>query len=126
MSLPRVSQRANQMPPSPIRKLVPFADEARKRGIKIYHLNIGQPDIPTPSEFMEAVRNYREEVLAYGHSKGSQEFLSALVSYYGRKGIQVEEKDIQVTTGGVETKFSDLLSIDIGCDTCFCHNGDYK
>jgi aspartate aminotransferase len=102
MSLPRISQRANRMPPSPIRKLVPFADEARKRGIKIYHLNIGQPDIPTPPEFMEAVRNYREEVLAYGHSKGSQEFLSALVSYYGRKGIQVEEKDIQVTTGGSE------------------------
>jgi len=102
MNLLRISQRARQMPPSPIRKLMPFADEAKKRGIKIYHLNIGQPDIPTPPEFMNAVRNYQEQVLAYGHSKGSQEFLSALVGYYTRKGIQVEQRDIQVTTGGSE------------------------
>ncbi|MGB2979961.1 MAG: pyridoxal phosphate-dependent aminotransferase [Candidatus Zixiibacteriota bacterium] len=97
-----ISQRANDMPPSPIRKLVPFADAAKKKGVKIYHLNIGQPDIPTPPEFMDAIRNYSEEVLAYGHSKGSQEYLSGLVQYYRRKGIQVEEKDIQVTTGGSE------------------------
>jgi aspartate aminotransferase len=90
------------MPPSPIRKLVPFADEAKKRGVKIYHLNIGQPDIPTPPEFMNAVRNYQEEVLAYGNSKGSQNYLSGLVQYYKRYGIRVEEKDIQVTTGGSE------------------------
>lgn len=102
MSQPRISQRATDMPPSPIRKLVPFADEAKKRGIKIYHLNIGQPDIPTPPEFMNAVRSYREEVLAYGHSKGSQKLLSALVRYYAGKGIQVEEKDVQITTGGSE------------------------
>ncbi|MGB2805626.1 MAG: pyridoxal phosphate-dependent aminotransferase [Candidatus Zixiibacteriota bacterium] len=97
-----ISQRANDMPPSPIRKLVPFADAAKKKGVKIYHLNIGQPDIPTPPEFMDAIRDYSEEVLAYGHSKGSQEYLSGLVQYYRRKGIQVEEKDIQVTTGGSE------------------------
>jgi len=102
MRLPKLSQRANDMPPSPIRKLVPLADEAKKRGIRIYHLNIGQPDISTPPEFMNAVRNYKEEVLAYGNSKGSQKFLSGLVQYYKRKGIQVEEKDIQVTTGGSE------------------------
>jgi aspartate aminotransferase len=102
MSSRKTSRRALDMPPSPIRKLVPFADEAKRRGIKIYHLNIGQPDIPTPPEFMNAVRNYREEVLAYGHSKGSREFLSALVEYYGRQGIQISQADIQVTTGGSE------------------------
>jgi len=102
MRLPKLSRRANDMPPSPIRKLVPFADEAKKRGIKIYHLNIGQPDVPTPPEFMNAVKNYKEEVLAYGNSKGSQKFLSGLVQYYKKRGIQVEEKDIQVTTGGSE------------------------
>jgi len=102
MDMPRISQRAKDMPPSPIRKLVPLADEARKRGVKIYHLNIGQPDVPTPPEFMNAVRNYNERVLAYGNSKGSWRFLSGLVRYYRRRGIQVEEKDIQVTTGGSE------------------------
>lgn len=111
MSSPRISQRANDMPPSPIRKLVPFADEAKKRGIKIYHLNIGQPDIPTPPEFMDAIRNYSEEVLAYGHSKGSQQYLSGLVQYYKRKGIQVEEKDIQVTTGGSEAIIFAMICI---------------
>jgi aspartate aminotransferase len=102
MRSPKLSQRADDMPPSPIRKLVPLADEAKKRGIKIYHLNIGQPDIPTPPEFMNAVRNYSEEVLAYGNSKGSSEFLSGLVRYYQGQNIEVEEEDIQVTTGGSE------------------------
>ena len=96
MRSPRISGRADLLPPSPIRKLVPFADEAKKRGINIYHLNIGQPDIPTPPEFMNAVRNYKEEVLAYGNSKGSGKYLSGLVQYYKRYGIRVEEKDIQV------------------------------
>jgi aspartate aminotransferase len=111
MKSPRISQRANDMPPSPIRKLVPFADAAKKKGVKIYHLNIGQPDIPTPPEFMDAIRNYSEEVLAYGHSKGSQEYLSGLVRYYRRKGIQVEEKDIQVTTGGSEAIIFAMICI---------------
>ena len=115
MRLPKLSRRANHMPPSPIRKLVPFADAAKKRGIKIYHLNIGQPDIPTPPEFMSAVKNYDEEVLAYGNSKGSQEFLSGLVRYYKRKGIQVEEKDIQVTTGGSEAIIFAMICVaDVG------------
>jgi len=115
MRLPRLSQRANDMPPSPIRKLVPFSDEAKKKGIKIYHLNIGQPDIPTPPEFMNAIRNYREEVLAYGNSKGSQKFLSGLVEYYKRKGIQVEEIDIQITTGGSEAIIFAMICVaDVG------------
>ncbi len=115
MRLPKLSRRANDMPPSPIRKLVPFADEAKKRGIRIYHLNIGQPDVPTPPEFMNAVRNYKEEVLAYGNSKGSQKFLSGLVQYYRRQGIQVEEKDIQVTTGGSEAIIFAMICVaDVG------------
>ncbi|NIM99188.1 MAG: aminotransferase class I/II-fold pyridoxal phosphate-dependent enzyme [candidate division Zixibacteria bacterium] len=111
MTPPHLSTRANDMPPSPIRKLVPFADEAKKKGVKIYHLNIGQPDIPTPPEFMDAVRNYKEEVLAYGNSKGSQKYLSGLVEYYKRKGILVEEKDIQVTTGGSEAIIFAMISV---------------
>ncbi len=115
MRSPQISQRANDMPPSPIRKLVPLAEEAKKRGIKIFHLNIGQPDIPTPPEFMNAVRNYQEEVLAYGNSKGSQKLLSALVRYYQRRNIQVEEKDIQVTTGGSEAIIFAMICVaDVG------------
>jgi aspartate aminotransferase len=111
MTLPQISRRANDMPPSPIRKLVPFADQAKKKGTKIYHLNIGQPDIPTPPEFMDAIRNYKEEVLAYGNSKGSRAYLSGLVQYYARKGIRVEEKDIQVTTGGSEAIIFAMISV---------------
>jgi aspartate aminotransferase len=111
MTMPKISKRAKDMPPSPIRKLVPLADAAKKKGIKIYHLNIGQPDIPTPMEFMNAVRNYNEEVLAYGNSKGSQKFLSGLVQYYKRRKILVEEKDIQVTTGGSEALIFAMLCV---------------
>ncbi len=115
MRLPKLSRRANDIPPSPIRKLVPLADVAKRRGVKIFHLNIGQPDIPTPPEFMNAVRNYNEEVLAYGNSKGSQKYLSGLVQYYKRKGIQVEEKDIQVTTGGSEAIIFAMICVaDVG------------
>jgi aspartate aminotransferase len=99
---PRISQRAAGMPASPIRKLVPLSDQAKARGIKVYHLNIGQPDIETPPEFMTAVRNYDKKVLAYGNSKGDAAFLKGLAEYYKRVGIEVEPEDIQVTTGGSE------------------------
>lgn len=102
MSIPQISQRAKDMPPSPIRKLVPLADAAKKKGIKIYHLNIGQPDIPTPPEFMNVIRNYDKEVLEYGNSKGNYDYIAGLVEYYKRRGIEVEEKNIQITTGGSE------------------------
>jgi len=97
-----LSRRAKLMPASPIRKLIPFADQAKKRGIKIYHLNIGQPDIPTPTEFMQAVKNYDEEVLAYGHSQGSALLLDELVRYYQRYNINLRTENIVVTTGGSE------------------------
>lgn len=97
-----ISSRAEMMPPSPIRKLVPLAYLARERGIRVYHLNIGQPDIPTPARFMQAVRNYKQKVLAYGDSRGDPAYLKALSGYYGRRGIKVGPEDIVVTTGGSE------------------------
>ncbi len=102
MDIPRISQRAEEIPASPIRKLVPLADAAEKKGIKIYHLNIGQPDIPTPPEFMNAIRNYDKKVLEYGNSKGDYKYIAGLVKYYEQRGIGVEGKDIQITTGGSE------------------------
>ena len=102
MSIVRISKRAAEMQASPIRKLVPLADPAKARGIKVYHLNIGQPDIPTPPEFMDAVRNYDREVLEYGNSKGDPNYIKGLVKYYKHRGIDVEAKDIQGTTGGSE------------------------
>jgi len=111
MSIPQISQRAKDMPPSPIRKLVPLADATKKRGIKIYHLNIGQPDIPTPPEFMNAIRNYDKKVLEYGNSKGDYDYIAGLVEYYKRRGIEVEEKDIQITTGGSEAIIFALICV---------------
>jgi aspartate aminotransferase len=115
MPIPQISQRAKDMPPSPIRKLVPLADAAKKRGIKIYHLNIGQPDIPTPPEFMNAIRNYDKKVLEYGNSKGDLNFIAGLVKYYERRGIEVKEKDIQITTGGSEAIiFAMICAVNVG------------
>jgi aspartate aminotransferase len=99
------------MPASPIRKLVPFADEAKKRGVKVYHLNIGQPDIPTPSEFMNAVRNFDQEVLAYGHSQGSIEFREKLSRYYSRYDIKLSPQEIVVTTGGSEAIIFAMMAV---------------
>ncbi|MDH7515313.1 MAG: pyridoxal phosphate-dependent aminotransferase [Bacteroidota bacterium] len=97
-----LSQRARLMPASPIRKLVPLGDAAKRRGIHVYHLNIGQPDIETPPEFMDAVRAYREKVIAYGHSQGLSVFIESLVRYYGGLGIPLAPKNVFVTTGGSE------------------------
>lgn len=108
---PKLSHRARMMPASPIRKLVPFADEAKKRGVKVYHLNIGQPDIPTPSEFMNAVRNFDQEVLAYGHSQGSIEFREKLSRYYSRYDIKLSPQEIVVTTGGSEAIIFAMMAV---------------
>lgn len=98
----QLSRRALEVQASPIRKLVPYADEARKRGIQVYHLNIGQPDIETPPEFWEAVKGYSQKVLAYGHSQGLASYLKALSEYYQRCGLRVSPDEIIVTTGGSE------------------------
>jgi aspartate aminotransferase len=97
-----ISRRGQAVPPSPIRKLIPLADQAKKRGIKIYHLNIGQPDIETPPVFWQAVKNYANKVLAYGNSQGMAEYLEKLSKYYQRRGLDIKPEEIIVTTGGSE------------------------
>jgi aspartate aminotransferase len=90
------------MPPSPIRKLVPFAEAAKKKGVKVYHLNIGQPDIETPPAIMDAVRNADIKVLEYSHSAGNESYRRKLVQYYKKVGIEVSHDQILITTGGSE------------------------
>lgn len=97
-----ISKRGASMPPSPIRKLVPYAEAAKKKGIKVYHLNIGQPDIETPKMVMDAVRNSDMKVLEYSHSAGNESYRKKLVEYYHRVGIDVTSDQIIVTTGGSE------------------------
>jgi aspartate aminotransferase len=97
-----ISRRGQQMPPSPIRKLVPFAEAAKKKGIRVYHLNIGQPDIETPPPLLEAVRNADIKVLEYSHSAGNESYRRKLVSYYKKMGIEITHEQILVTTGGSE------------------------
>jgi len=97
-----ISQRGEQMPPSPIRKLVPYAEAAKRKGLKVYHLNIGQPDIETPPAIMNAVRNADIPVLEYSHSAGNESYRRKLVSYYESVGIDVEHTQILITTGGSE------------------------
>ncbi|HBZ01348.1 MAG TPA: pyridoxal phosphate-dependent aminotransferase [candidate division Zixibacteria bacterium] len=98
----QLSRRANEIQASPIRKLVPYADEARKKGIHVYHLNIGQPDIETPPEFWDAIKTYQQKVLAYGHSQGLASYLKALSGYYHQCGLEISPDEIVVTTGGSE------------------------
>lgn len=100
--MPKISQKGIIMPSSPIRKLVPFADEAKKKGRKVYHLNIGQPDIETPKVAMDAIRNYREEVVAYSHSAGNLSYREKMVGYYKKQNINITPNDIIVTTGASE------------------------
>ena len=99
------------MPESPIRKLVPYAEEAKKRGTRVYHLNIGQPDIKTPQVALDAVKNNSIEVLAYARSEGSETYRKKLAAYYRRHQIDVNESDIIVTTGGSEALLFALGSI---------------
>ncbi len=98
----RISNRGLQMPSSPIRKLVPFAEAAKKRGTTVYHLNIGQPDIETPKLILDAVRNSDFKVLEYSHSAGNESYRKKLVGYYKSVGIEVDFNQIIITTGGSE------------------------
>jgi len=97
-----ISHRGQNMPESPIRKLVPFAEAAVERGLRVYHLNIGQPDIETPQIMLDAVRNSQFKILEYGHSAGNESYRKKLVKYYSSVGIEVSYKDIIITTGGSE------------------------
>ncbi|MEM9412941.1 MAG: pyridoxal phosphate-dependent aminotransferase [Planctomycetota bacterium] len=100
--MPKLSNRAALLPESPIRKLVPFAESAKRRGIHVYHLNIGQPDIPTPPEFFQAIKDADIEVLAYSHSAGNQTLREQIADYYGRLGHSLDVDQINVTTGASE------------------------
>ena len=100
--MPKISEKAKRMPESPIRKLVPYADKAKKGGIKVYHLNIGQPDIATPEIAMNAIRNYNEAVVAYSHSAGIPAFREKLTGYYKKHNINITADEIIVGTGASE------------------------
>jgi aspartate aminotransferase len=100
--MPDISQRGKEMPASPIRKLVPYAEAAKNRGTKVYHLNIGQPDIETPPSTLDAVRNFSFKVLEYSHSAGNESYRRKLVKYYESKGININYQQIIITTGGSE------------------------
>ena len=98
------------MPASPIRKLVPFAEAAKKKGIKVYHLNIGQPDIETPKHCLDAVKNCDIKVLEYSHSAGNESYRKKLVQYYSRNNINITPEEIIITTGGSEAILFGLLA----------------
>jgi aspartate aminotransferase len=100
--MPAISNRARLMPASPIRKLMPLADEAKRRGLHVYHLNIGQPDLETPACMRERIARYEEKVYAYTPSAGTPEFLHTLQEYYRRIGIDLGLNELMATTGGSE------------------------
>lgn len=108
--MPVISHRGSLMPPSPIRKLVPFADAAKKKGTKVYHLNIGQPDIVTPQAILDAVRHTDMKVLEYSPSPGFESYRKKLVEYYKRNDINVTSNQIIVTTGGSEAIMFAIMS----------------
>lgn len=108
--MPKISHRGEVMPPSPIRKLVPFAEAAKKKGIKVYHLNIGQPDIETPKLLLDAVRNFDFKVLEYSHSAGNESYRKKLVKYYKNCGIDIDYNQIIITTGGSEAILFGFMS----------------
>lgn len=100
--MPNISQRGHIMPPSPIRKLVPYAEAAKKKGVTVYHLNIGQPDIETPQPVLDAVRHSTFKILDYSHSAGNESYRRKLIGYYKKFDITVDHTEIIVTTGGSE------------------------
>jgi len=103
------------MPASPIRRLVPYAEAAKKRGVTVYHLNIGQPDIETPKQILDAVRHSDFRILEYSHSAGNESYRRKLVQYYERNGISIHYTDIIVTTGGSEAiLFGFMAALDPG------------
>jgi len=109
--MPDISERGKLMPESPIRKLVPYAETAKKNGIEVFHLNIGQPDIKTPQIALDAVKNNTVEVLAYSRSEGSETYRKKITKYYKNQDIEVAADDIIVTTGGSEALLFTIGSI---------------
>src|SRR3954468_24324670 len=110
--MPAISNKAVQMPASPIRKLVPFAEAAKKRGTKIYHLNIGQPDIVTPDSFLNAIKKADMKIVEYSHSAGNESYRKKLCNYYQEYNINIDHNEVMITCGGSE-------AIAIAMLTCF-------
>jgi len=108
--MPKISQKAVDMPASPIRKLVPYADKAKKDGKKVYHLNIGQPDIETPDVALKAIKDFNQKVIEYSHSAGFESYRVGLAAYYQKTGIPVNTEDIIITTGGSEALIFGFMS----------------
>ncbi len=109
----KFSNRVGSMQASPVRKLVPFANAAKKEGVKVYHLNIGQPDIKTPEGFMKAIKSFDQEVLAYANSVGSEELVNAMIEYYKGYDIHFESDELLITNGGSEALLFCMLAL---CD----------
>jgi aspartate aminotransferase len=109
--MPAISRKGTQMPESPIRKLVPYAEDAKKRGIHVFHLNIGQPDIKTPQVALDAVKNNTLETLSYARSEGSEEYRVKLAQYYVKNNIPVTANNLVITTGGSEALLFTMGSI---------------
>jgi aspartate aminotransferase len=113
--MPDISKRGDVMPASPIRKLVPYAEAAKNRGTKVFHLNIGQPDIVTPPSILDAVRRSNFTILEYSHSAGNESYRRKLAQYYQRLGVPVQHNEIIITTGGSEAiQFAFMACLDAG------------
>ncbi len=109
--MPKISNRGRQMPESPIRKLAPFAEMAKKKGQKVYHLNIGQPDIKSPELAIEAIKNIDLSIIEYGPSAGYESYRKKLAGFYTKQNVSVATEDIMITTGGSEALLFALGSI---------------
>ncbi len=108
--MPAISQKGQRMPASPIRKLVPFAEAAKKRGVQVLHLNIGQPDIRTPQVALDAIKNFSPAVVEYSHSAGNESYRKGLATYYNEHGIGITHEHIIITTGGSEALLFGMMA----------------
>ncbi|MEE4215957.1 MAG: pyridoxal phosphate-dependent aminotransferase [Bacteroidales bacterium] len=108
--MPQISEKARSMPASPIRKLVPYSEEAKRKGRKVYHLNIGQPDIHTPQVALDALKNMADKVIVYSHSAGNESYRRKLAGYYQNLGINIDHTQIIVSTGGSEAVLFAFMS----------------
>jgi len=108
--MPSISERGKAIPASPIRRLVPYAEEAKRKGRKVYHLNIGQPDIPTPEVALNALKNINLKVIEYSHSAGNESYRRKLAAFYQKIGINIDFTELMITTGGSEAILFSMLS----------------
>jgi aspartate aminotransferase len=108
--MPSISDKGRAMPESPIRKLVPYSEDAKRKGRKVYHLNIGQPDIPTPEVALNAIRNIDLKVIEYSHSAGNESYRRKLAAYYRKSGINIDHTEMLITTGGSEAILFALMT----------------